>query len=74
MSEKPRASIDLAGLSRKIIANVEQVVVGKRQQIIKVLGRVATGVGDRETHNAETKRTTLERIKREAEGSGPTPS
>ena len=37
MSEKPRASIDLSGLSRRIIANVEQVVVGKRQQIIKVL-------------------------------------
>ncbi|HVT28305.1 MAG TPA: MoxR family ATPase [Lacipirellulaceae bacterium] len=37
MTEKPRASIDLAGISRRIIANVEQVVVGKRQQIIKVL-------------------------------------
>ena len=37
MSEKPRASIDLAGISRRIIANIEQVVVGKRQPIIKVL-------------------------------------
>lgn len=37
MSEKPRAPVDLAGISRRIIANVEQVVVGKRQQIIKVL-------------------------------------
>ncbi len=37
MSEKPRAAIDIAGVSRRIIANVEQVVVGKRQQIIKVL-------------------------------------
>jgi MoxR-like ATPase len=37
VSEKPRPTIDLAGVSRRIIANVEQVVVGKRQQIIKVL-------------------------------------
>ena len=37
MSEKPRASIDLAGISRRLIANVEQVVVGKRQQIAKLL-------------------------------------
>ena len=37
MTEKPRTSIDLAGISRRIIANVEQVVVGKRQQIVKVL-------------------------------------
>ena len=37
MSDKPRASVDLAGISRRLIANVEQVVVGKRQQIIKVL-------------------------------------
>ena len=37
MTEKPRASIDLAGISRKLIANVEQVVVGKRQQIAKLL-------------------------------------
>jgi MoxR-like ATPase len=37
VTEKPRATIDLAGISRRIIANVEQVVVGKRQQIIKVL-------------------------------------
>ena len=37
MTEKPRAPIDLAGISRRVIANVEQVVVGKRQQIIKVL-------------------------------------
>lgn len=37
MTEKPRAAVDLSGISRRIIANVEQVVVGKRQQIIKVL-------------------------------------
>ena len=37
MTEKPRASIDLAGISRQLIANVEQVVVGKRQQIAKLL-------------------------------------
>ena len=37
MTEKPRASIDLAGISRRLIANVEQVVVGKRQQIAKLL-------------------------------------
>lgn len=37
MSDKLRTSIDVAGISRRIIANVEQVVVGKRQQIIKVL-------------------------------------
>jgi MoxR-like ATPase len=37
VTEKPRAPIDLAGISRRVIANVEQVVVGKRQQIIKVL-------------------------------------
>lgn len=37
MSEKPRGSVDLAGISRRLIANVEQVVVGKRQQIAKLL-------------------------------------
>jgi MoxR-like ATPase len=37
VSEKPRATVDLAGISRKLIANVEQVVVGKRQQIAKLL-------------------------------------
>jgi MoxR-like ATPase len=37
VSEKPRASIDVAGISRRVITNIEQVVVGKRQQIIKVL-------------------------------------
>ena len=37
MTEKPRTSIDIAGISRQIIANVEQVIVGKRQQIVKVL-------------------------------------
>ncbi len=37
VSEKPRAPIDIAGVSRRIIANVEQVVVGKRHQIVKVL-------------------------------------
>jgi MoxR-like ATPase len=37
VSEKPRASIDIASISRRIVANIEQVVVGKRQQIIKLL-------------------------------------
>jgi hypothetical protein len=37
VTEKPRASVDVAGISRRVIANVEQVVVGKRQQIVKVL-------------------------------------
>jgi MoxR-like ATPase len=37
MSDKPRAPLDIGAVSRRIIANVEQVVVGKRQQIIKVL-------------------------------------
>jgi len=37
VTEKPRTSIDVNGISRQIIANVEQVVVGKRQQIVKVL-------------------------------------
>jgi MoxR-like ATPase len=37
VTEKPRTSVDVTALSRRIIANVEQVVVGKRQQIVKVL-------------------------------------
>jgi MoxR-like ATPase len=37
VSEKPRTSVDIAAISKRIIANVEQVVVGKRQQIVKVL-------------------------------------
>jgi len=37
VSEKPREQLDIATFSRRIIGNVEQVVVGKRQQIIKVL-------------------------------------
>lgn len=37
MSEKPRATLDVATLSKRIIANVEQVVVGKRKQIVQVL-------------------------------------
>ena len=37
MSEKPRAGVNVTEVSRRIIANVEQVVVGKRQQIIQVL-------------------------------------
>ena len=35
--EKPRAPLDVSTISTRIIANVEQVVVGKRQQIVKVL-------------------------------------
>ena len=34
---QPRAPLDITAVSRRIIANVEQVVVGKRQQIIQVL-------------------------------------
>jgi MoxR-like ATPase len=37
VSDKPRTPVDIAAVSRRIIANVEQVVVGKRQQIVKVL-------------------------------------
>lgn len=37
MSEKPRQTLDVSTLSKRIIANVEQAVVGKRQQIVKVL-------------------------------------
>jgi MoxR-like ATPase len=33
----PRAAQDITAVSRRIIANVEQVIVGKRQQIIQVL-------------------------------------
>jgi MoxR-like ATPase len=36
-SPAPRAALDVTTVSRRIIANVEQVVVGKRQQIIQVL-------------------------------------
>jgi MoxR-like ATPase len=35
--EKPRAPLDVATVARRIIANVEQVVVGKRPQIVQVL-------------------------------------
>ena len=37
MSDKPRTTVDIAAVSRRLIANVEQIVVGKRQQIVKVL-------------------------------------
>ncbi len=37
MTDKPRTSVDIGAVSRRIIGNVEQVVVGKRQQIVKVL-------------------------------------
>jgi MoxR-like ATPase len=37
VSDKPSTAVDIGAISRKIITNVEQVVVGKRQQIIKVL-------------------------------------
>jgi MoxR-like ATPase len=36
-NEKPRQPLDVTAVSRRIIANVEQVVVGKRQQIVLVL-------------------------------------
>lgn len=35
--EKTRAPLDVTAISRRIIANVEQVIVGKRAQIIHVL-------------------------------------
>ena len=35
-TDKPR-SLDVTAVSRRIIANVEQVIVGKRQQIIQTL-------------------------------------
>ena len=34
---QPRAGLDVTNVARRIIANVEQVVVGKRQQIVQVL-------------------------------------
>jgi MoxR-like ATPase len=37
VNDKPRTSVDIGAVSRRVIANVEQVVVGKRQQIVKVL-------------------------------------
>jgi MoxR-like ATPase len=37
VTEKPRAPLDVTAVSRRLIANVEQVVVGKRQQIVQVL-------------------------------------
>ncbi len=37
MTVKTRGPIDVAALSRRIVANVEQVVVGKRAQLVKVL-------------------------------------
>jgi hypothetical protein len=41
----------------------------KRGVIISVLGRLVSGVGDRESHNTEGMRATLQRIKAEAERS-----
>jgi MoxR-like ATPase len=37
VTDKPRPGVDVAAVSKRILANVEQVIVGKRQQIIKVL-------------------------------------
>ncbi|MBA3482432.1 MAG: MoxR family ATPase [Pirellulales bacterium] len=37
VTEKPRAPLDVNAVSRRVIANVEQVIVGKRQQIVQVL-------------------------------------
>jgi len=37
VTAKPRPTLDVNTISKRIIANVEQVVVGKRQQIVKVL-------------------------------------
>ncbi len=37
MSDKQRQSLDVNAISKRLIANVEQVVIGKRQQIVKVL-------------------------------------
>jgi MoxR-like ATPase len=37
VSEPPKKAVDVTAISRRILANVEQVVVGKRQQIVKAL-------------------------------------
>jgi len=37
VTDKPRVTLDVSTISKRIIANVEQVIVGKRQQIVKVL-------------------------------------
>jgi uncharacterized protein YndB with AHSA1/START domain len=50
-------------------SRVTESTEDRRGGLIKVLGRLTTGVGDRATHNAATMRTTLERVKAEAEAS-----
>lgn len=42
----------------------------RRGRLMHLLGRLATGVADRESHNADGMRATLQRIKAEAERSG----
>jgi len=37
VTDKTRATLDVSTISKRIIANVERVVVGKRQQIVKLL-------------------------------------
>ena len=42
----------------------------QRRAVFRALGGVASGVSDRKTHNAESMRVTLERLKGAAEGRG----
>jgi hypothetical protein len=53
-------------------SRVTEVFDDRRGTLITVLGRIVSGVGDRNTHNAETMQTTLERIKSEAEAGAAT--
>jgi uncharacterized protein YndB with AHSA1/START domain len=46
---------------------VTESVTDERSAVMKLLGRLATGISDRETHNRATMQTTLERLKAAAE-------
>jgi uncharacterized protein YndB with AHSA1/START domain len=49
---------------------VTESFTDKRGPLVKLLGRLATGVTDREEHNRATMQTTLERLKAAAESPG----
>jgi uncharacterized protein YndB with AHSA1/START domain len=49
---------------------VTETTEDQRRAVFRALGGVASGVSDRKTHNAESMRVTLERIKGAAEGRG----
>ena len=49
---------------------VTESMEDQRGRLIKVLGTLVSGVGDRAAHNTEGMRATLQRIKTEAERSG----